>query len=120
MDDLVTIPAAARLTLTTLSRLSRLEAPQQPGEASAAAAAAAAAASPQPLALAPWARSIGSSTDQPSIAAEAGSGGAATAAAAGLGGGELPRCSVEDVAYMAKSLRRRALSRMQSAAMVQG
>ena len=111
MDDLVTIPAAARLTLTTFSRLSRLEQPQQPGEAVTAAAA-----SPQPLPLAPWARAIGSSTDQASIAAEVSSG----AAAAALGGGGLPRCSVEDVAYMAKSLRRRVLSRLQSAAMVQG
>jgi len=58
MDDLVTIPATARLTLTTLSRLGRLEPPM----------AASSAASPQPLPLASWARAIGSSTDQASIA----------------------------------------------------
>lgn len=102
MDDLVTIPATARLTLTTLSRLGRLEPPTTAGTA---------AAGPQALPLAAWARAIGSSTDQPSIA-EAASG------AAGLASG-LPCCAVEDVAYLSKSLRRRVLLRL-SSAMVQG
>lgn len=102
MDDLVTIPATARLTLTTLSRLGRLEPPPIAGTA---------AVSPQPLLLAAWARAIGSSTDQPSIAE------AASGAAAGQAG--LPACAVEDVVYLSRSLRRRVLLRL-SNAMVQG
>lgn len=112
MDDLVSIPAAARLTLTALSRLSRLE----PSAGAAAAAAGASAPGPPPLPLALWARAIGSSTDQPSIAEAAG--GSASAAVAAAAGG-LPTCSAEDVVYMAKSLKRRVLSRM-SQAMLQG
>lgn len=100
MDDLVTIPATARLTLTTLSRLGRLEPPPTAGTA---------AVSPQPLAA--WARAIGSSTDQASIAE------AASGAAAGQAG--LPACAVEDVVYLSRSLRRRVLLRL-SNAMVQG
>ena len=106
MDDLVTIPATARLTLTTLSRLARLEPPL----------ATCAAGGPQPLPLAPWARAIGSSTDQASIA-EAGGGGGSGAAAAGAPG--LPACAVDDVIYLSRSLRRRVLLRL-SNAMVQG
>ncbi len=107
MDDLVTIPATARLTLTTLSRLGRLEPPM----------AASSAASPQPLPLASWARAIGSSTDQASIAEAAGGSSAASRAAGEAGG--LPACAVEDVVYLSKSLRRRVLLRL-SNAMVQG
>lgn len=104
MDDLVTIPGAARLTLTTLSRLARLE-PAPPAVAGVAPL-------PPPLLLAPWARAIGSSTDHPSIAeASIGGGGAP---------GWLPGCSVVDVVYMAKSARHRVLARMQQAAMQQG
>ncbi|KAL4857432.1 Queuine tRNA-ribosyltransferase accessory subunit 2 [Chlorella vulgaris] len=65
IDDLATMPAAARLTLTTLSRLACMEAPPPP--------AAAVAPPPPPLPLAPWARAIGSATDYPSVA-EAGGG----------------------------------------------
>lgn len=111
MDDLATIPSTARLTLTTLSRLSRLEAPPASAPGSAP--------SPPPLPLAPWARAIGSSTDQPSIGDAAGGGdGSAGAPPDGL-----PACAVADVVYMARSLRRRVLSRLaqqQAAAMVQG
>lgn len=103
MDDLVTIPATARLTLTTLSRLGRLEPPT----------AASAAASP----LAAWARAIGSSTDQASIAEAAGGSSAASRAAGEVAG--LPACAVDDVVYLSKSLRRRVLLRL-SNAMVQG
>lgn len=95
MDDLVTIPSTARLTLTTLSRLSRLEAPT-PG------------CGPPTLPLAPWARAIGSSTDQPSIGDSVGGGdGSADAPPDGL-----PACAVADVVYMSRSLRRRVLSRL--------
>jgi hypothetical protein len=103
MDDLVSIPATARLTVTTLSRLTRLEAPPPPPPGAAP--------PPEPLPLAPWARAIGSSTDDASIA-EAGGG-------AGSGPEGRPRCGVEDVVYMAKSCRRRVLVRLQQSSMQQ-
>lgn len=104
IDDLATMPAAARLTLTTLSRLACMEAPPPP--------AAAVAPPPPPLPLAPWARAIGSATDYSSVAeANGGSSGAV---------GALPGCSVEDVLYMARSCRRRVLQRLQQAQMQQG
>lgn len=104
MDDLLSLPAAARLTVTTLSRLSRLEAPPTPPPGAAP--------PPEPLPLAPWARAIGSSTDDASI----------TEAGGGAGGGPdgRPRCAVEDVVYMAKSCRRRALFRLQQSSMEEG
>lgn len=107
MDDLVAIPAAARMTLTSLSRLGRLEPPPAGG-----------APAPPALPLALWARAIGSSTDQPSIAEASGS---ASSSAGGAAAAGLPSCSAEDVVYMCRSLRRRVLSRMsQAQAMVQG
>lgn len=113
MDDLATIPAASRLTLTTLSRLGRLEVPPAvpPG----------AAPGPPPLPLAPWARAIGSSTDQPSIA-EASSGGGSGSGSTVKSPSWPPSCNVEDVVYMARSLRRRVLNHLAQVqqAMVQG
>jgi hypothetical protein len=105
MDDLVTIPATARLTLTTLSRLGRLE---PPGTAGAAAAGL------QALPLAAWARAIGSSTDQASIA-EAANGSSSAAGGAAVAAAGLPACAVEDVVYLSRSLRRRVLLRLSNA-----
>lgn len=132
LDDLACIPSTARAALTTLSRLTRLEAPAAAGSAAAAAAAGvtpppadgsaaaagarAAAPPPPPALLAPWARAIGSSTDQAAISdpvTGSGAGGAPVAP------GALPSCSVEDVAYMARGVRRRVLARMQNAAAMQ-
>ncbi|KAL4422827.1 hypothetical protein ABPG75_009024 [Micractinium tetrahymenae] len=137
LDDLVCIPSTARVTLTTLSRLSRLEAPAAAGGAAAAAAAGVtpatisggaasqqaaaaglAAPPPPPALLAPWARAIGSSTEQAAI------GDPVTGSCAGgapASPGALPSCSVEDMVYMARGVRRRVLARMQNtAAMQQG
>ncbi|KAL4448861.1 hypothetical protein ABPG77_007578 [Micractinium sp. CCAP 211/92] len=132
LDDLACIPSTARAALTTLSRLTRLEAPAAAGSAAAATAAGvtpppadgsaaaagaqAAAPPPPPALLAPWARAIGSSTDQAAISdpvTGSGAGGAPVAP------GALPSCSVEDVAYMARGVRRRVLARMQNAAAMQ-
>lgn len=134
LDDLACIPSTARAALTTLSRLSRLEAPAAAGGAAAAAAAGVAppasgsstaapgqaaglaALLPPPALLAPWARAIGSSTDQAAISDPVAGSGAGGAPAAP---GALPSCSVEDVAYMARGVRRRVLARMQNAAAMQ-
>lgn len=102
MDELVSVPGASRIALTTLSSLSRLELPPTVGEDAPA---------PPPLLLAPWARAIGSSTEQPSIAEGGASSGDGSPVPA------LTRCAVEDVVYMARSMRRRVLSRLQSSAM---
>lgn len=137
LDDLACIPSTARAALTALSRLSRLEAPAAAGSVAAAAAAGAALPSdnsaavpgqaavaplaalpPAPALLAPWARAIGSSTEQAAISDPV--------TGTGMGGapappGALPSCSVEDVVYMARGVRRRMLARMQNtAAMQQG
>ena len=91
LEELVSPPASCRLWLATLSRLSRLEPPPQRPHAVAAA----------PFPLAPWAQAIGSSS---SVA-----GGCINP---GAGRGPLCCCSVEDVAYMARSMRHRVLHRL--------
>lgn len=88
LDDLSLTHGASRLAITVLGRLMTITAPSNTLM--------------PPLPLAPWARSIGSST--------------ATAAFGGDDGacrGALGYCSVEDIHYMAKSMRVRILHRFE-------
>jgi len=104
LDDVTSTPQSGRRAVTVLGRLILIEQPLGGGGGGVVY---------EPVAVAPWVRVIGSST-----------------AAAVVGGGEeegknekgggrgrkmrggLPCCSVEDVVYMAKSMRVRVMRRM--------
>lgn len=96
-DELCSSPSSCRMALATLGRIMRLEAPAT----SAAAQSSAAAGSFHPLPLTPWAQAIGSSSTMRGSINPGSSGG-------------LVCCSVEDVVYMARSMRHRVLHRLKS------
>jgi hypothetical protein len=92
LDDLASSPAAIRNSFSAVGRLLRLQPPLLPPSPHAAVVA--------PLPVAPWVLSMGSSSGEVTLD---GGGGCR---------GTLPCASVDDVSYMARSIRMRLLHRL--------